>query len=148
MHFCFYVSKAFSFMLCFHLQAVGLDSCESFQEETVSDQDGQYRLRGLQVCLKKKNWNMFSSLRFITNSRLEFTCLWFCFTRHLDNQSRKTCCVFNQSEARHLNLRTFSRALTARGIFLARSATGKFLTWNSSLIGCVIAIFGDRPDML
>lgn len=30
------------------IEAVGLDSCESFQEETVSDQDGQYRLRGLQ----------------------------------------------------------------------------------------------------
>lgn len=40
-------------MRCFHFQAVGLDSCESFQEETVSDQDGQYRLRGLQVSLKK-----------------------------------------------------------------------------------------------
>lgn len=31
------------------MQAVGLESCESFQEETVSDQEGQYRLRGLQV---------------------------------------------------------------------------------------------------
>ena len=33
----------------FIFQAIGLESCESFQEETVSDQDGQYRLRGLQV---------------------------------------------------------------------------------------------------
>ena len=30
-------------------QAIGLESCESFQEETVSDDEGQYRLRGLQV---------------------------------------------------------------------------------------------------
>lgn len=49
-------------MLCFHLQAVGLDSCESFQEETVSDQDGQYRLRGLQVCLKKRTGTCFRPL--------------------------------------------------------------------------------------
>lgn len=120
--FCFFVSNAFSSMHCCHLQAVGLDSCESFQEETVSDQDGQYRLRGLQVCLKK-NWNMLSSFRSIRNSRPEFTCLWFSCTRHLDNQSRKTCCVFNQSEARHkTSLRTFSRAH-----FVAHSATGKFL---------------------
>lgn len=33
----------------FIFQAIGLESCESFQEETVSDQEGQYRLRGLQV---------------------------------------------------------------------------------------------------
>ncbi|RMX43282.1 hypothetical protein pdam_00020157 [Pocillopora damicornis] len=31
------------------VEAIGLESCESFQEETVSDQEGQYRLRGLQV---------------------------------------------------------------------------------------------------
>lgn len=30
------------------VEAIGLESCESFQEETVSDQEGQYRLRGLQ----------------------------------------------------------------------------------------------------
>ena len=30
-------------------KAIGLESCESFQEETVSDDEGQYRLRGLQV---------------------------------------------------------------------------------------------------
>ncbi len=30
-------------------QAVGLDSCEGNQEETVTDAEGQYRLRGLQV---------------------------------------------------------------------------------------------------
>ncbi|XP_028401177.1 nodal modulator 1-like [Dendronephthya gigantea] len=30
------------------LEAVGLDSCEGNQEETVTDVDGQYRLRGLQ----------------------------------------------------------------------------------------------------
>ena len=49
--FSFYVCNvSYMYVLCSHLQAVGLDSCESFQEETVSDQDGQYRLRGLQVC--------------------------------------------------------------------------------------------------
>lgn len=31
------------------LQAVGMDSCEGNQEETVTDAEGQYRLRGLQV---------------------------------------------------------------------------------------------------
>lgn len=30
------------------LEAVGLDSCEGTQEETVTDKEGQYRLRGLQ----------------------------------------------------------------------------------------------------
>ncbi|XP_073255709.1 BOS complex subunit NOMO3-like [Porites lutea] len=30
------------------VEAIGLESCESFQEETVSDDEGQYRLRGLQ----------------------------------------------------------------------------------------------------
>lgn len=30
------------------IEAVGLESCEASQEETVSDQDGHYRLRGLQ----------------------------------------------------------------------------------------------------
>ena len=30
-------------------KAIGLESCESFQEETVSDDEGHYRLRGLQV---------------------------------------------------------------------------------------------------
>lgn len=34
-------------------QAIGLESCESFQEETVSDDEGQYRLRGLQVSTVK-----------------------------------------------------------------------------------------------
>lgn len=37
------------------MQAVGLDSCEGIQEETVTDKEGQYRLRGLQVlesCIK------------------------------------------------------------------------------------------------
>ena len=34
-------------------QAIGLESCESFQEETVSDDEGQYRLRGLQVSQSK-----------------------------------------------------------------------------------------------
>ena len=37
-------------------QAIGLESCESFQEETVSDQEGQYRLRGLQVTTLLKIW--------------------------------------------------------------------------------------------
>ncbi|KAJ7333033.1 Nodal modulator [Desmophyllum pertusum] len=30
------------------IEAVGLESCESFQEETLSDHEGKYRLRGLQ----------------------------------------------------------------------------------------------------
>ena len=57
----FYDSLSFSFKKFLNLnrltymQAVGLDSCEGIQEETVTDKEGQYRLRGLQVlesCIK------------------------------------------------------------------------------------------------
>lgn len=76
--------------------------------------------------LVKKNCYVFSSFGYITNwSQLSYSSLWFYIllysvlaTRHSDNQSGKTCCVFNQSEAKQKPiLRTFSRAWQQLNVF-------------------------------
>ena len=55
-----------TFLFIFHCnnpQAVGLTSCEGMQEETISDQDGSYRLRGLQVITKQKLFNILFGMK-------------------------------------------------------------------------------------
>ena len=58
--------------LGFYSQAVGLETCKSFQEETVSDQEGQYRLRGLQASIKNTCAKSSSFVHIMFNVKTGF----------------------------------------------------------------------------
>ena len=65
------------------LEAQGLESCGKVLEESVSDQDGKFRIRGLQVCYykTKKKIDRFShnALQEVTTPiRIKFTFLFLC----------------------------------------------------------------------